>query len=413
VAPRVLVPLACALALLLIPQSSEAAFPGLPGQIAFSREDQLGVPQVWVVDPGTSRETALTEAGEIPPASQNLQPSFTRSGLKIAFISDRDGNGEIYVMGSDGSDETRITETMADETLPAWTASQARIVFTALGQSPLTGEDLFRIGDDGTGLTTLVSGPADERRAELSADGDWMAFESEPTPGDAEIFSADANGGSPRELTTDPSDDRAPSISPDNRLIAFQSDRDGDEEIYLMNTDGSQVRQLTFDPGADTSPAFSPDGTRIAFISTRGDPAPVLSALGNVYVMAVDGGGQTRVTGNSTAQMATGIDWQPIPVKCAARNATQVGTAGPDLLVGTPRKDVIAGLGDRDVIQGMKGGDRLCGGKGRDLISGAAGRDKLIGGGGRDRLRGGPAQDRCAGGRGRDKARGCELRFKV
>jgi Tol biopolymer transport system component len=410
IARRLIAAAGCVFVAMLAASSAEAAFPGLPGQITFSREDSAGVAQVWAVDPRSGRETALTGSAE---SGENLQPSFTPSGLKIAFASDRDGNREIYVMGADGTDETRITDTSSDELFPTWTASRGRIVFTGVDASSATGDDLLRIGDDGTGLTSLVAGPADERRADLSADGDWMAFESDPNPGDSEIFSADAGGGGPHPLTADPGEDRAPSISPDGRLLAFQSDRDGNEEIYLINADGSQLRRLTLDPADDTSPAFSPDGTQIAFVSTRDDPKLAPNPLGNVYVMGIDGSVQTRITGNSTAEMSAGIDWQPLPVKCAARNATQVGTVGPDLVVGTPRKDVIAGLQGRDVIQGLKGGDRLCGGKGRDLIVGGAGRDKLIGGGGRDRLRGGAAQDRCAGGRGRDRARGCELRFKI
>jgi TolB protein len=401
------------LAVLLVAPSADAAFPGLPGQIAFSREDAMGTPQVWVVDPRNGRETAFTDSGGGPLPSENLQPSFTPSGMKIAFISERDGNREIYVMGADGTDETRITQTPTDELFPSWTESRARIVFTGPGANPMTGEDLFRIADDGTGLTSLVASPADERRAEISADGDSMAFESDPSPGDSEIFSAGANGASPQPLTADPDEDRAPSISPDGRLIAFETDRDGNSEIYLMNADGSGQRRLTFDPGADSSPAFSPDGTRIAFVSTRDDPALALGDLGNVYVIGIDGSAQTRVTNNFTAVMMAGIDWQPIPVRCAGRKATQVGTEGPDVLVGTLRKDVIAGLQGPDKIRGLKGGDRLCGGKGDDLIVGGAGRDKLIGNAGRDRLRGGAAGDRCAGGRGRDRARGCELRLKI
>ena len=38
-------------------------------------------------------------------------PVWSPDGTKIAFISDRDGNEEIYVMNTDGTGQTRLTET--------------------------------------------------------------------------------------------------------------------------------------------------------------------------------------------------------------------------------------------------------------------------------------------------------------
>ena len=39
---------------------------------------------------------------------------------KIAFMSDRDGNQEIYVMNADGSNQTRITNNSAWDWEPSW-----------------------------------------------------------------------------------------------------------------------------------------------------------------------------------------------------------------------------------------------------------------------------------------------------
>jgi uncharacterized delta-60 repeat protein len=106
--------------------------------------------------------------------------------------------------------------------------------------------------------------------------------------------------------------------------------------------------------------------------------------------------------------------------RCAGRNATIIGTRGPDSLKGTKRADVIAGLGGNDKISGLAGNDVLCGGDGKDTLNGGAGKDKMLGGAGKDTLRGGPGKDSllggggidlCNGGAGRDrKAAGCETR---
>ena len=39
---------------------------------------------------------------------------------RITFVSDRDGNREIYVMNADGSDATRITYRGLDDYSPDW-----------------------------------------------------------------------------------------------------------------------------------------------------------------------------------------------------------------------------------------------------------------------------------------------------
>ena len=88
-------------------------------------------------------------------------------------------------------------------------------------------------------------------------------------------------------------------------------------------------------------------------------------------------------------------------------NATQVGTAGNDIILGTAGNDVIAaGAGD-DVVRGLGGDDIICGGDGNDKLKGGAGKDALYGEAGRDKLNGGGAKDRCFGGADKD-AIGCE-----
>lgn len=74
---------------------------------------------------------------------------------------------------------------------------------------------------------------------------------------------------------------------------------------------------------------------------------------------------------------------------------TEVGTAGPDILVGTDGRDVICGLGGNDTMRGLDGRDTLKGGRGNDLMRGQIGNDKLVGGNGTDKANGGLGRDQC------------------
>ncbi len=79
-----------------------------------------GGSQVWIgdFDPATqtvSNETQLTTEGN------NYDPTWSPHGDQLAFVSDRDGNFEIYVMDADGGNQTNITDTPAiTETEPSW-----------------------------------------------------------------------------------------------------------------------------------------------------------------------------------------------------------------------------------------------------------------------------------------------------
>src|SRR5674476_377998 len=74
-----------------------------------------------------------------------------------------------------------------------------------------------------------------------------------------------------------------PSIAyADGTKIAFSSDRDGNNEIYIMDVDGTGQTRLTDNPATDGYPCFSPDGTKIAFMAYR-------DGNNEIYIMDVDG----------------------------------------------------------------------------------------------------------------------------
>ncbi len=91
---------------------------------------------------------------------------------------------------------------------------------------------------------------------------------------------------------------------------------------------------------------------------------------------------------------------------CNGREATLIGTDGPDVLNGSPGDDVIVGLGGADKIYGFEGNDVICGGAGADRIFGGEGDDYINAGRGRDRIEGGAGNDTIIGGKGADRLSG-------
>lgn len=211
---------------------------------------------------------------------------------RIAFLTDRDGDQEVYVMRPDGSDPINITNyptaDMADHRR-MWSADGSRVAFTGTRGS----QDIYVVNRDGTGLIQVTTDLATDIMPTWSPAGDQIAFQSS-RDGDYEIFIANVDGTG---ITKVPggSGEAHPSWSPDGSYIAVRSYRTdgGNSEVFLTSLDGSIAVNLSNHPGFDSDPIWSPDGSRIAFISGRNG---TFSTYFDVFVVNADGSGLTNVS---------------------------------------------------------------------------------------------------------------------
>ena len=212
---------------------------------------------------------------------------------KIAFMSTRDGNAEIYVMDADGTGPVRLTKHPAIDSYPAWSPDGTKIAFTSNRRNGSTHE-IYAMNADGRGMERLTTNhqpvPAYDKSPSWSPDGRKIAFASN-RGGNSEIYVMDTNGKNIVQLTRTIDREATPSWSPDGSKIAYVSRNiNADSDIYVMNADGANPVNLTRNPLAgNRDPSWSPDGRRIAFES-RG--------VGNhdIFVMDADGGNVVRLT---------------------------------------------------------------------------------------------------------------------
>ena len=62
----------------------------------------------------------------------DLQPAWSPDGAKIAFTTERDRNGEIYVMNADGTGLVNLTNNRAYDEWAAWSPDGSKIALTAI-----------------------------------------------------------------------------------------------------------------------------------------------------------------------------------------------------------------------------------------------------------------------------------------
>lgn len=190
--------------------------------------------------------------------SQDTQPAWSPDGKYIAFSSDKDGsymwNSDIFVMRSDGTGIVNLTKTIGiNEYSAFWSLDSKKIGFLSDASGS---EDYYVMNIDGTGVRLMQDFEFPDF-AWPSVFGDYYIYEE--LNGNYDIFIdlfANPKGGV--NLTKHSANDRYPTWSPDGRKIAFVSDRDFNNEIYIMNFDGSNQTRITYNNADDNHPNWSP-----------------------------------------------------------------------------------------------------------------------------------------------------------
>jgi TolB protein len=170
-----------------------------------------------------ARRDALTDLRRLTPDTLGVtDPAFSPDGSRVAVVSSRDGNAEIYVMDPDGSNAVRVTTHPAADGAPAF-----------------------------------------------APDGRAIVFHSDRVAGRNQIFAVGLDGDQPRQLTHD-SANVEPAVSPDGRTIAFISTRTRNHDLWLMSPDGSGQRRFTQTPQwNERRPRFLGDGTLAYLVERR------------------------------------------------------------------------------------------------------------------------------------------------
>jgi Tol biopolymer transport system component len=267
-----------ALIFLALPAASAAT---AQEKIAF-QTNRDGNTEVYVMDTDGSNQTRLTYS-----VDDDAYPAFSPDGSKIAFSSSRDGNYEIYVMNVDGTQQTRITRNAFADIEPAWSPDGSKIAFTSYRDG---NTEIYVMNADGTNQLRLTNTPYIDQNPSFSPNGTEIIFQTS-RDSNLEIYKMNANGSNQTNVSNTAGNDIEADYSPDGSKIVFRALRDGGMDVYTMNPDGSNQVCLTCNnPTFDNQPTFSSDGSKIAFRTDRDG--------GNreIYVMNADGSGQVNLT---------------------------------------------------------------------------------------------------------------------
>jgi len=186
----------------------------------------------------------------------NSSPAWSPDGSQIMFMSSMYGNPELFTTDASGARPKRLTYSNGASTSPSWNPKTGQQVAFVSDRGGIP--QLYVMNVDGTSQTKVdlpdmgyVIDPA------WSPNGQLLAFSWRRPNGNYDLYVMEIVTHQLVELTRDVGRNERPSWAPDGRHIVFESTRTGTRQIWSMIADGTGARQLT-KQGQNESPNWSP-----------------------------------------------------------------------------------------------------------------------------------------------------------
>ncbi len=248
-----------------------------------------GNEDIFSMDLDGSALTQLTENTD-----KDAYPSVSTDGQKIAYTTDINGYWQIMVMDWDGKNKTQLTDDPVRSGYPTWSFDGRYIFYEVYKDGDW---EIYRMNSDGSNKKRLTFNASTH---------DWHPFahpyqekviyESGPI-GQEEIYIMDNDGDNIEQISEGSNRKRVPSMSVDGEYILFMGYEENLEFVYIMDGNGENIRKIS---GRRKSghPFISPDNSIIAFQSS-------VDGQKEIFIINLDGSGETRLTS------IPGDDWDP------------------------------------------------------------------------------------------------------
>ncbi|MDH3403794.1 MAG: hypothetical protein OES32_08185 [Acidobacteriota bacterium] len=265
-----------------------------------------GNSEIYILRGSSSEWVNLTR----DPAGDNW-PEWSPDGRRIAFQSRRTGNLDIWVMNADGSDPVRLTDDPEHDYLPSWSPDGERITFTSWRSEPGDAEranHIYVMNADGSDPHRLFPESPDTSAGVVSSsDGSFFVATRKIGEQGSDVFLVEPDGEIRARLTDDEASNGAPALSPDGSRIAFYAETEAGSELVLVNLDGSGRRSLATGRRS-WYPRWSPDGKWLVYTAAKpgGDDADL-----DVLAIPVDGGEPLLLAGGPNRESEG--RWSPQP----------------------------------------------------------------------------------------------------
>ena len=289
---------------LYLPYIQDGGIAAASPAIAFI-SDRNGNTDIYRVNTDGSQLQQLTT----DPGRDEL-PTWSPDGSQIVFHSTRGGYFQLYVMNADGTNQRRLVTSNAIDESAYWSPAGDKIAFSRVADHDRNGSvhtEVFVVNADGSDarritFTTGKTGTYGHGCWPSGWTRDGAKLLTYCYEGNNNMYMANADGSGRVPLVTNGRWNSIPTISPDGAKIAFSSYINSNQEILVLNLNTGVVTQVTSVKSEDWRPIWSPTGGQILFESDR-------SGTMQVYRMNVDGSNVQMV--GAGAGKNSHASWRP------------------------------------------------------------------------------------------------------
>lgn len=175
---------------------------------------------IWILDLRRLTQMQLTDG-----PTEDMLPLWSPDSTRVFFASRRTGNFDIYSQAADGASSARLEFAAPEFQAPNAFAADGRLIvydkFADLAILDFAKPDR---------LEPLLHSAFDERLAQISPDGRWMAYESDESGNQFQIVLRSFPNVNERRETISVNGGRYPRWGPD-----------GSDELYYVTPDGAMM----------------------------------------------------------------------------------------------------------------------------------------------------------------------------
>ena len=200
-----------------------------------------------------------SEIKRIISGGMNTDPDFSPTGTSIVFVSDRDGDEDLYLYDMTTKEIRRLTNNAAQDFAPSFAPDGKEVAFVSNIDNPYKWE-IYSINVENGRMRRLTDNDYWDGFPRFTANGQAIVFSSKRN-GSEDIYVMRRDGGAEELLFASPGDDNDPTLIKGN--LFFKSQMDDGWEIYQYNIRTRGLVRITNNSFDDWNPHISDDGTKM------------------------------------------------------------------------------------------------------------------------------------------------------
>lgn len=241
---------------------------------AISKQENKAHSQLRRLHLATSTDEPLTQGRGDKGLAQDKNPSFSPNGKQLAFVSNRSGKPQLFVLSLTGGEPTQVTFFAKGIQSYTWLRDGQGFVVAARQDDPQDKSDVQVI-------------------SQLRYWGNGEGFYGDEA---IRLWAVRVDGSGLEPLTDGDFNANDPALSPDGTRVVFAAHRDFDQRVvmpslYTIDLETRELNRVYEGKGAAATPVFSPDGQWIAFF---GDEQGENGGVHPHVWLVPSGGGEAR-----------------------------------------------------------------------------------------------------------------------